>query len=110
MLNETFNVIFKHRDVGSDDKNAMSSLLKVVWRLCNVTTLQDCEQVNQKVTTISDSLIFLYNQQILWKTIWKYVNDVNGENHRKISFNIASEASYVYILSGQKLIKNAKKF
>ena len=31
------------------------------------------------------------------------------ENHRKkISFNIASEASYVYILSGQKLIKNAK--
>ena len=27
---------------------------------------------------------------------------------RKVSFNIASEASYVYILSGQKFIKNAK--
>ena len=27
----------------------------------------------------------------------------------KVAFNIASEASYVYILSGQKLIKNAKK-
>ena len=26
----------------------------------------------------------------------------------KVSFNIASEASYVYILSGQKLMKNAK--
>ena len=26
----------------------------------------------------------------------------------KISFNIASEASYVYILSGQKLVRNAK--
>ncbi len=26
----------------------------------------------------------------------------------KVSFNIASEASYVYILSEQKLIKNAK--
>ena len=26
----------------------------------------------------------------------------------KVSFNIASEASYTYILSGQKLIKNAK--
>ena len=26
----------------------------------------------------------------------------------KVSFYIASEASYVYILSGQKLIKNAK--
>ena len=29
------------------------------------------------------------------------------ENYRKVSFNIASEASYVYILSGQKLSKNA---
>ena len=27
-----------------------------------------------------------------------------------VSFNIASEASYVYILSGLKLIKNAKKW
>ena len=27
----------------------------------------------------------------------------------KVSFNIASEASYVYILSAQKIIKNAKK-
>ena len=27
----------------------------------------------------------------------------------KVAFNIVSEASYVYILSGQKLIKNAKK-
>ena len=26
----------------------------------------------------------------------------------KVSFNIASEASYVYVLSGQKFIKNAK--
>ena len=26
----------------------------------------------------------------------------------KVSFNIASEANYVYILSGQKLIKNAR--
>ena len=27
---------------------------------------------------------------------------------QKVSFNIASEASYVFILSGQKFIKNAK--
>ena len=27
---------------------------------------------------------------------------------KKVSFNIASEASYVYILSGQKFIKNAQ--
>ena len=30
------------------------------------------------------------------------------ENHKNVSFNIASEASYVYILSGQKFIKNVK--
>ena len=28
---------------------------------------------------------------------------------QKVAFNIASKASYVYNLSGQKLIKNAKK-
>ena len=32
------------------------------------------------------------------------------ENQKKVSFNIASDASYIYILSGQKLIKNAKKW
>ena len=26
----------------------------------------------------------------------------------KVSFNVASEASYVYILSGQKLLKNGQ--
>ena len=31
------------------------------------------------------------------------------ENHKKVALNNASKASYVYILSGQKLIKNAKK-
>ena len=30
------------------------------------------------------------------------------KSQKKVSFNIASEASYVYILSRQKLIKNAK--
>ena len=33
-------------------------------------------------------------------SVWK--------SHQKVSLNIASEASYVYILSGRKLIKNAK--
>ena len=28
----------------------------------------------------------------------------------KVSFNIASEASYVYILSGQKFIKECQKW
>ena len=42
------------------------------------------------------------------KTNWNYFFSELFENHKKVSFNIASEASYVYILSGQKLIKNAK--
>ena len=33
------------------------------------------------------------------------------ENHiKKISFNITSEASHVYIFSGQQFIKNAQKW
>ena len=39
---------------------------------------------------------------------FKLVHGV-GKKPEKASVNIASEASYVYILSGQKLIKNAKK-
>ena len=44
----------------------------------------------------------------------KKLNNSKGQKPRclkiteKVSLNIASEASYVYILSGQKLIKNAK--
>ena len=36
----------------------------------------------------------------MFHSVWK--------SHKKVSFNIASEASYIYILSGQKFIKNAK--
>ena len=50
-----------------------------------------------------------------WSILWRFRRNIRlkykctvVENHRKVSFNIASEASYVYILSGQKLIKNAK--
>ena len=36
------------------------------------------------------------------------IGKIRLSNHRKVSFNIASEVSYVCILSGQKFIKNAK--
>ena len=54
----------------------------------------------------------------IWQKSLK-VNKKLGEFHvstqclkitEKVSFNNAGEASYVYILSGQKLIKNAKKW
>ena len=38
---------------------------------------------------------------------WFYMQKTVFNHPGKVSFNIASEASYVYILSGQKLIKNA---
>ena len=40
--------------------------------------------------------------------IKNYINSRCLKIVEKVSFNIASEASYVYILSGQKFIKNAK--
>ena len=49
--------------------------------------------------------------KIIKKASGKYCNEYNFrclKITKKVSFNIASEASYVYILSDQKLIKNAK--
>ena len=40
-----------------------------------------------------------YNTNFLY-IVWK--------SPKNVSFNIASEASYNYILSGQKFVKNAK--
>ena len=42
------------------------------------------------------------------KLTWKKNERIWKSQKIKVSFNIASEASYVYILSGQKLIKNTK--
>ena len=39
---------------------------------------------------------------------WKVMSPRCLKITKKVSFNIASEASYVYILSGQTLIKNDK--
>ena len=49
-----------------------------------------------------EKLVFIYNQFLF------HHNARCLKITEKVSFNIASEASYVYILSGQKLIKNAK--
>ena len=44
----------------------------------------------------TDGSIMMVSNHSVWKSLKKY------------HFDIASEASYVYILGGQKLIKNAK--
>ena len=51
----------------------------------------------EKVTFYIQQLIDVPLDHGVWKS------------QKKVSFNIASEASYVYILSRQKFFKNAKK-
>ena len=59
-------------------------------------------------------LFYFYSQTFKMDQKWKRIFWPNHTKSRclkiteKVSFNIASEASYVYILSGQKLIKNTK--
>ena len=61
------------------------------------------------------STAFLSMQKKMLKVVIKSQNWKLGYNNtqclkiaQKVAFNIASEASYVYILSGQNFIKNAK--
>ena len=58
-------------------------------------------------------LLIFYSLHVLHKYYFAHMRDFESHPRclkitEKVSFNIASEASYVYNLSGQKLIKNAK--
>ena len=44
---------------------------------------------------------------IVLDLVWRLEHGV-WKSQKKVSFNIVSEASYVYILSGQKFNKNAE--
>ena len=70
--------------------------------------MQMCQQQSGCDTFIFHlvSLSF-FRSSTLYLSLKKEENTV-FENHRKNLILIASEASYVYNLSGQKLIKNAK--
>ena len=65
-----------------------------------VAVSTQCFEINQK-------WIIWFSSKILWKKRLLYTTRCLKITE-KVSFNIASEASYVYILSGQKLIKNVK--
>ena len=60
---------------------------------CEITTNGTCGPASRVIKNFGVKI------QIRWLKITE-----------KVSFNIASEASYVYILSGQKFIKNAKNW
>ena len=67
------------------------------------------EYVPQKQSKIS--LFFLSRQHThsaSTKVSFLLHYSVTFQITEKVSYNIASEASYIYILSGQQLIKNAK--
>ena len=61
-------------------------------------------------------LIKLQKLECFWdwkRRVWKRIRKIRKfqsvwKSQEKVSFNIASEASYIYILSGQKFINNAK--
>ena len=58
-----------------------------------------CKSAVKAVILMATFCICLYVQICRSHGVWK--------SQKKVSFNMASEASYVYILSGQKLIENA---
>ena len=98
MLNETLSVIFKHRApvwncsnfsflIGFSADEALIELNK-----CNAHSFS-----NSKARQVSCLKTCTVQMHSVWKTT------------EKVSFyNIASGASYVYILNVQKLLKNAK--
>ena len=75
----------------------------------NTTPVKDKKKSKKKKVTI-------HSQNSNWKFYELSILSNNSSPLRqclkipeKVAFNIASEASYVYFLSGQKFIKNAKK-
>ena len=73
------------------------------------------ERFTLKIEVLLSSLKGFSAEKDLWTDgTQSFKSHLNFQAHsrclkitKKVSFNIASEASYVYILSGQKLIKNA---
>ena len=58
---------------------------------------------------VDEKEIFLHTQKITWGFIWEIRFDLwhnVWKSQNKVSFNIASVASYIFIMSGQKSIKN----
>ena len=69
-----------------------------------VQNLDCCIQFHFLVFLVS--ILHHFLEEIAWNRPYDAIKSTLSTE--KVSFNIASEASYVYILSGQKLIKNAK--
>ena len=130
MLNETFSVIFKHRDHSLLCTVVLIKIhvfwlecldFYILWSSCQMHF--NGREGNQKYLQDYLKSIVHEKKQLnkpndfhiwIWCLHAKYTFQRLLAGVRclkiteKVSFNIASKASYVYILSGQKLIKNAK--
>ena len=82
---------------GYQDPSAASGYENKYWT--NVLLFESIKVLRFPILTIREFL----NQWFCYLTGTRCLQITE-----KVSFNIASEASYVYILSGQKLIKNAE--
>ena len=70
-----------------------------------------CDIQSNHIPTQSSSKVIFTLQTVKVSKLAKNTKEYSARCliiTEKVSFNIAREASYVYILSGQKLIKNAK--
>ena len=79
------------------------------------SSIKEAKRIGGSLAFIHIFLLTLLCYELDGKhSVWKSLKKLIFTNSRclkiteKVSFKIASEASYVYILSGQKLIKNAK--
>ena len=64
------------------------------------------ERLEETIRQVYLDLLFNITKKN-WKLLEKETHSV-WKSQKKSQFNIASEASYIYILSGQKFGKNAK--
>ena len=132
MLNATFWAIFKHSvteevifflkfenflNEGENRRGNHSVVqfvgLKLGWTLMEKV----CLSISKKKEMLIAGKIPFLNELLQSRTkirilICRFIFQFSWSRclkiTQKVSFNIASEASYVYILSGQKFIKNAK--
>ena len=120
MLNETFSVIFGHCAtsylipeswliISFRLKNRLHLAVFYTHHLTKINIWSRCLKVMIVVFWMYYVPISKYTA-IFHLTELPKLSSINTymtvyENYRKVSFKIASEASYVYILCGQKLIK-----
>ena len=119
-MNETFSVIFKHRFIGLYLSDGWSQLIFVYQKQFRFITglFVLLSHLDTRISG-SSSWLIVASKALVSKHLSFLVSQINKMNDlkthgvwksKKVSFSIASEASYGYILSGQKFIKNAKKW